>query len=116
MRFTVVVRTDARTAPSARSSIGADLGLSSAPMPTMSREKPRELYALRYMTRFQCIADRCEDTCCAMMLTVDAREMNQLETAVGATEAGKAVLEANVERRGDLPDGAVAMVRRRADN
>ncbi|HVE81552.1 MAG TPA: flagellin lysine-N-methylase [Myxococcales bacterium] len=82
----------------------------------MSREKPRELYALRYMTRFQCIAERCEDTCCAMLLTVDAREMNQLETTVGATEAGKAVLEANVERREDLPYGAVAMVRRRADN
>jgi len=83
-------------------------------MAPTSREKPRELYALRYMTRFQCIADRCEDTCCQMQVNLDARDVDRLEATVGTTGGGQAVLEAKLERREDLPDGAVAMMRRGA--
>jgi len=81
-------------------------------MSTTSREKPRELYALRYMTRFQCIAERCEDTCCQMQVNLGAHDVSRLEATVGATEGGKAVVAACVEHREDLPDGAVATMRR----
>src|SRR4051794_17290528 len=118
-----MVRAPARRPRNARSAAhGAEgargargIGLSSAPMPPMTRETPRELYALRYMTRFQCIADRCEDTCCTLQVTLNEREVNQLETGVGATEAGKALVAANVVRGEGLLNDGVAEFRRRAD-
>src|SRR5688572_21987413 len=50
----------------------------------------RPLYALRYMTRFRCIADRCEDTCCAgMHVLVSDENRSALERSLESVPGGR---------------------------
>jgi lysine-N-methylase len=49
-----------------------------------------ERIALRYMTRFRCIAERCEDTCCVgWKISLDRASHERLAGAMGGTPDGK---------------------------
>jgi lysine-N-methylase len=64
---------------------------------------PPSVTALRYMTRFQCIADKCEDTCCAgMKIMLTEADRDRMLKAMGGTEAGKAEVMASIEEQPDL--------------
>ncbi len=52
----------------------------------------RPFFALNYMTRFRCIAERCEDTCCAgMQIPLTAADENRLKRTVDEAEFAELV-------------------------
>lgn len=64
---------------------------------------PPSVTALRYMTRFQCIADKCEDTCCSgMKILLTENDRDRMLKALGNTPAGKAEVMAAIEEQPDL--------------
>lgn len=68
--------------------------------------------ALRYMTRFTCTADRCEDSCCVgLKIMLRAEDRERLAACLSTSPGGTSTLEAAVEPREDLPDGYVAVLR-----
>jgi lysine-N-methylase len=73
---------------------------------------PRRVTALRYMTRFSCVAERCEDNCCVgMKVMLSAADRDRLAARVGTSPEGRARLEAAVEPVDGLPEGHVAVLR-----
>src|SRR5437762_2000245 len=78
-----------------------------------TREIPRELYATRAMTRFHCIAERCEDTCCRVLaIPLTWEGLERMRAAMAKTEAGKARFLRAITREGATEDqpGALARV------
>lgn len=62
------------------------------------------------MARFRCLAERCEDTCCAgLSVPLDAESLERARAVLSPAE-----MEAAVEPRRDLP-GNVAVLRHRPD-
>ncbi len=58
---------------------------------------PPPVTTLRYLTRFRCIADACEDTCCAgMQILVSDDDRARKGHVLGASEAGRAELAQNL--------------------
>lgn len=61
----------------------------------------RRVFALKYMTRFRCIADRCEDTCCAgMQIPITADDDARLRGVLGPPEADEKLQPLMVPMRG----------------
>jgi lysine-N-methylase len=75
----------------------------------------RSLFALRYMTRFKCIAQDCEDTCCSglkVLLTRADRE--RLQAALSGPEE-REEFAAKVLQTAERTDGLVAELAQRPD-
>ncbi len=69
---------------------------------------PQNLYATRAMTRFQCIAEKCEDTCCGgMRIPLSQAELDRLTQAMSVDEEGKQLLQSAVSKEG-LAEGQAA--------
>lgn len=59
----------------------------------------RPVFTLRYMTRFKCIAERCEDTCCAgMQILITDENRKTLVQTMSRSEVEQAELKAKVQR------------------
>ncbi len=70
---------------------------------------PESFVTFRYMTRFQCIADRCEDTCCAnWRVMVDAASLVRLERHMATPDARRELAE-KVIRRPDAPSAELKL-------
>jgi len=64
----------------------------------------KKVQGLRYVTRFECIGSRCEDTCCrGWEIFVDERHYFRLQKTLAATPEGKADFAASFQPR---PPGA----------
>jgi lysine-N-methylase len=71
--------------------------------------------ALRYMTRFRCIAERCEDTCCGgLRIPVGEPQLQRLREAAAASGEGDWV-EQGLEPDPEGPPHARAFLLARAD-
>lgn len=54
----------------------------------------RPVFTLRYMTRFKCIADKCEDTCCVgMQILITDENRRTLEQTLASSEAERRKLD-----------------------
>jgi lysine-N-methylase len=74
------------------------------------------LLALRYMRRFRCIAERCEDTCCAgLNVFLSAEDRGRLERALGSDPAHTAELESKLRALPEQTDRFVAMLAKQPD-
>lgn len=70
---------------------------------------------LRYMTRFRCIAERCEDTCCSgLRIPVGEPQLQRLREAAAARGEGEWV-EQGLEPEPEGPPHARALLKARAD-
>lgn len=66
----------------------------------------RRLRALRYMTRFKCIAQACEDTCCAgMKILLTPANHERLQAAMSRDSAEREEHAAKVHASAELPEG-----------
>jgi lysine-N-methylase len=75
----------------------------------------RPLFALRYMTRFKCIAQSCEDSCCTGMKVLLTRaDRERLERAL-SSPAEREELAAKVLQTAELPGGFESEITLRPD-
>lgn len=71
---------------------------------------PKELYATRGLTRFRCIADQCEDTCCAgLQVPLTQPELDRIRQALAVDEAGAQLLRQAVVTEGLSEEHAGAL-------
>lgn len=75
----------------------------------------KELLALRYMTRFRCIAERCEDTCCAGLKVALSEAVHARMKAQMTEPSERARLERFVEPEVTPRPGAHAYIKPRED-
>ncbi|HYH98036.1 flagellin lysine-N-methylase [Hyalangium sp.] len=73
------------------------------------------LFALRYMTRFKCIAQACEDSCCTGMKVLLTQADRERLTAAMARPGDKEELEAKVSPLPERPDGFESEIALRPD-
>jgi lysine-N-methylase len=77
---------------------------------------PDETIALRYMTRFRCIAERCEDTCCGgLKVSVSEEHLGRMRQAAAGMPDEAERLERGLELHPDGPPDARAFTRKRLD-
>lgn len=75
----------------------------------------RPLFALRYMTRFKCIAQACEDSCCTgMKVLLNRADRERLEAAL-RSPAEREELAAKVLHSGERPEGFESEITLRPD-
>jgi lysine-N-methylase len=73
------------------------------------------LFALRYMTRFKCIAQACEDSCCTGMKVLLTQADRERLTVAMARPGDKEELEAKVFPLPERPDGFESEIALRPD-
>jgi lysine-N-methylase len=77
---------------------------------------PDETIVLRYMTRFRCIAERCEDTCCGgLKVSVSEEHLGRMRQAVAGRPEEAEQLERGLELHPEGPPDARAYTRKRLD-
>jgi lysine-N-methylase len=77
---------------------------------------PDETIALRYMTRFRCIAERCEDTCCGgLKVSVSEEHLGRMRQAVAGRPEEAERLAQGLELHPEGPPDARAYTRKRLD-
>src|SRR4051812_10154965 len=67
-------------------------------MPAVTNAKgAKKSQGLRYVTRFECIGPRCEDTCCqGWQVFIDEPHFARLKKTLGQTPEGKADFDAHI--------------------
>lgn len=74
---------------------------------------PSRLIARRYMTRFKCLADKCEATCCTGLgIYLTSAELAEMEGAVQGKAQLSSRLVRTVAKTGELPPGYAAILNR----